>query len=495
MALPRIVSVRPPAEETVVAEELRAGIAAIQAELGLDPEFPEAVAQEAEERASAPTLPELDRTDLPLLTIDPPGARDLDQALHLEQTAHGYRVHYAIADVAAFVLPGGEVDREALQRGQTLYGADSKIPLHPPVLSEGAGSLLPDQVRPAVLWTIDLDETGEIATVRVERALVRSREQIDYEEAQRRVDAGGAGSLAVLRTVGELRLAREAERGGVSLPLPDQQIDMSGDHWRLEFRRLLPAEEWNAQISLLTGIAAARLMVDARVGLLRTLPPADPRDVARLRRTAHGLGIEWPDDLAYPDLVRDLDPADPRHAALLVACTRLFRGSGYVGFDGSLPEQPGHSAVAANYAHVTAPLRRLVDRYATEICLAVCAGDPVPEWVLAQLDDLPRIMSDSGRRASQYESAILNLVEATLLQGRVGEEFAAVVVSVEEKDATRGEVALVDLAIEARVVSESPLPLGEAVRVRLAEADHVRRRVEFRLGPDPALDLDPAGAP
>ena len=81
--------------------------------------------------------------------------------------------------------------------------------------------------------------------------------------------------------------AREAARGGISLPLPEQEIDVRGEHWTLSFRSQLPVEEWNAQISLLTGMAAASLMVYARVGILRTLPPADPRDVQRLLDGRH----------------------------------------------------------------------------------------------------------------------------------------------------------------------------------------------------------------
>src|SRR5581483_10869513 len=102
-------------------------------------------------------------------TIDPAGSRDLDQALHLERTAGGFRFHYAIADVAAFVTPGSQLDEETRRRGETLYFPDVRVPLHPAVLSEDAASLLPGQLRPAVLWTIDLDRTGEVASVDVGR--------------------------------------------------------------------------------------------------------------------------------------------------------------------------------------------------------------------------------------------------------------------------------------------------------------------------------------
>jgi exoribonuclease R len=477
----RVVRVRS-ADDGVAAESLREGVAQIQAELKVSAEFPASVEQAAAKAAASPRLPDLDRTDLPFVTIDPASAMDLDQALHIERDADGYLVHYAIADLAAFITPGDPVDLEAHRRGETLYGADSKIPLHPKVISEDAGSLLPDQVRPALVWTIAVDATGEATSVTVERALVRSRAKLSYDEVQTALDAGTADEVfTLLGEVGRLRMAKEAERGGVSLPLPEQEIDISGDRWTLEFRSLHPVEQWNAQISLLTGMGAASLMVGARVGLLRTLPPADPRDVRRLRRTARALKVDWRDGVDYPSFIRSLDPTRPNHAAMVVACTRLLRGSGYVGFDGEVPEQHLHSAIAGAYAHVTAPLRRLVDRYALEICVAICSGEPAPQWVLDNLGELPKTMQESGRRANQYENAVLDLVEAAALAPRVGETFDAVVVDVDDKDDRHGDLTVQEPAIEARVSSEQPLPLGEPVNVTLSVADPATRKVEFTL--------------
>lgn len=476
----KVVHVRP--ADDVAAHTLREGILRIRAELDVTADFPAEVEEAAAAAAAAPRLPDLDRTDLPFVTIDPPTSMDLDQALHIERNGSGYVVHYAIADVAAYVEPGGPIDEEARRRGETLYGADSKVPLHPKAISEDAGSLLPDQVRPALLWTIQLDEIGEGTGITVERARIRSRDKLDYEGAQKAIDAGNAAeSLLLLAEVGRLRLAREASRGGVSLPLPEQEIDVSGDRWQLEFRSQLPVEQWNAQISLLTGFGAASLMVQAGVGLLRTLPPPDPRDVQRLHRTARALRIEWPEGQLYPEFIRSLDPSKPNHAAMVTACTRLLRGSGYVAFDGDLPPDPQHSALASEYAHVTAPLRRLGDRYAGEICLALCAGTAVPGWVLDQLPRLPEILQRSAARAHQYENAILDLVEAGILQGRVGESFPAVVVDVDDKDDTRGDITILVPAVEGRVRGSAPLPLGTDVNVRLVLADLDTRKVEFTL--------------
>lgn len=484
--------VRVGTDDDEVVATLRRGIEQIRAELEVSAEFPPEVEEAAARAAASPRLPDLDRTDIPFVTLDPEGSRDLDQAVHVERVpaadGGGYVVRYAIADVAAFVTPGDPVDLEAHRRGQTLYGADSKVPLHPTVLSEDAASLLPDQVRPALLWTIRLTDEAERTDVRVERARVRSTAQLTYEGAQAALDDGTASELLQLvREVGDKRVAREVARGGVSLPLPEQVVDVpeDGGLWRLESRRLSPVEEWNAQISLLTGFGAAALMVYARVGILRTLPPPDPRDLQRLHRTARALGVEWPAEQLYPDFIRSLDPARPDHAAVVVASLRLLRGSGYATFNGELPEQPRHSALATEYAHVTAPLRRLADRYAGEICVALCADEPVPDWVLAALPALPEEMASSGRRASSHERAVVDLVEAGLLADEVGSEHDGVVISVDEKDERRGKVAVGSLGVEAPLSaapsSDGPLPLGQEVRVRLVEADVARRSVRFEV--------------
>ncbi|ANH39175.1 Ribonuclease R [Nocardioides dokdonensis FR1436] len=468
---------------SVSADRLNEAVQRLRDELGVTPDFPPEVEQAAVEAARAPRLPELDRTDLPMLTIDPEGSRDLDQAMHLERDGDGFVVHYAIADVAAFVSPGDPVDIEANLRGETLYAPGSRVPLHPPALSEDAASLLPDQVRPSLLWTIRLDAEGEGVDVTVERALVRSTAQLTYEQAQAMLADGSAPeTLRLLAEVGPLRVQREAARGGVSLPLPEQEVDVRGEHWHLTFRDRLPIEEWNAQISLLSGFGAADLMVYARVGLLRTLPPPDPRDVQRLHRTARALGIAWPAEMLYPDFIRSLDPTLPAHAAMVDASTRLLRGSGYVGFDGELPEQPLHAALAAEYAHVTAPLRRLGDRYAGEICVALCAGTAVPDWVLQALPGLPATLKSSAQKASSYERGVLDLVEAGVLEERIGEVFPGVVVDVDEKDPTRGSVVVQEPAVDARVSSNGvDLPLGTDVQVRLVTADVQERRVAFEL--------------
>jgi exoribonuclease R len=450
----------------------------LRAELEVPDHFPPEVTEAAVAAAGRPRLPDHDATDLPLMTVDPPGSRDLDQALHIApRPGGGYRVSYAIADVAAFVTAGDPVDIEARRRGETLYAPGGRAPLHPPEVSEGAASLLADQDRPALLWTIDLDADGAQTSVELRRAMVRSRAQLDYPGLQQAFDAGTAPeSLRLLAEVGPLRQTLALARGAIDLGLPDQEI-VPSDHggWTVAFRAQLPVERWNAQVSLLTGSAAARLMLDAGIGLLRTLPPADRGAVDKLRRAAAGLGVAWPEGAGPGEVVASVDPALPHAAAFLELAAELLRGAGYTPFDGALPDQPDHAGVGGPYAHVTAPIRRLADRFASEVCLAACAGTEVPDWAREALPLLPDLLAASTRRAKALDRATIDLVEAWILQDRVGEVFDAAVVEVSGGHAM---VVLDDPSVRARCDGVD-LPLGKRLAVRLTEADPVARTVRF----------------
>ncbi len=464
---------------------LRQELADVRRELRIPVEFPAPALIEAREAATSRPRPELDLTDVPFVTIDPASSMDLDQALHLSPDGHGFLVRYAIADVAAFVTPGGALDAETHRRGVTYYGPDSRAPLHPAELSEGAASLLPGEDRPALVWEIRLDSSGDVTgDPVVRRALVRSVAKLSYDAVQRDLDTGTAGEmLQLLPVVGRLRQDLERTRGGVSLPLPEQEIVATPDGLGLAYRSPLSVETWNAQISLLTGMVAAAVMREAGVGVFRTVPDAGEASVARLRRAARALDVAWPDDIPYAQLIPLLDMRNPAHEAFLNEAAGLFRGSGYITFDGTVPDAATHAAIASEYAHVTAPLRRLVDRYGLEICVAACAGAEIPVWVRDGLPGMPEIMAEAGRRANSYEGLCVAVVEAALLTGREGQRFDGVVVDVSpprDGKPEHGEVVLRAPAVRGRVTG-SDVPLGKDVTVRLVEASIAARRIEFSL--------------
>jgi len=193
---------------------LSRGLADIRTQFQVPAEFPQAVTEQAELSARRTISCHADWTDRDFVTLDPYSSRDLDQAFAIEQAGADIVLHYAIADVASFVGAGDALDREAWVRGETIYMPDGKASLYPVQLSEGAASLLPGEDRPAVLWRLQLDADGELTSVDVRRSIVRSRAQLDYPSFA----STGGERVSLLQRVGELRQARERDRG-VARPL------------------------------------------------------------------------------------------------------------------------------------------------------------------------------------------------------------------------------------------------------------------------------------
>jgi exoribonuclease R len=217
-------------------------------------------------------------------------------------------------------------------------------------------------------------------------------------------------------------------------------------------------------------------MMNARVGILRTMPPAEQAAVDEFRHRARLLGLPWKSGVSYGDYLRRLDRTEPHALAVLQAATTLFRGAGYHAFDGSAPEQPMQAAIAAPYAHVTAPLRRLVDRFVLVICAAACSGRPVPDWARAALPELPKIMAASDQLAQRLDSGAMDRVEAALLADRVGDVFEAVVLSRDDKKA---RIQLAEPAVTASLAA--PGEPGEQIRVRLEAVQIATGTTEFSV--------------
>ncbi|MFF2273198.1 RNB domain-containing ribonuclease [Agromyces sp. NPDC058136] len=469
---------RPHLTQSVAQSELAASLAALRASLELPERFaPEALAEA--ETATAPP-PERDLRELPFATIDPAGSTDLDQAMHLERRGSGYLVHYAIADVPGFVVPRGAVDRAARERGQTLYAVDGRIPLHPPVIGDDRASLLPGVDRTAYVWRFELAADGAVVASGLERALVRSRARLDYPEAQRLIDAGDTATpVALLGEIGRARIEQERLRGGASLNTPDEEVVRGDDGYELHRRTPPPVEDWNAQLSLMTGMAAARLMLDAGVGVLRTMPAPDDEQLAAFRRQTAALGCPWPDAEPYGEFLRGLDRSDPLALAVLQAASGLFRGAGYLAFDGAQPADAEQAALAAPYAHVTAPIRRLVDRWGLVVCEAVAAGREVPGWARESLTELPPIMAASALRAAQLEGGSIARVEAALLHDRIGERFTATVLELRGEHGERAVFQLETPAVTASCPAPAGARAGGAIEVVLEAADIAVGSVRF----------------
>lgn len=446
---------------------LARGLAAIRAEFQVPASFPPDVLAAAGRAATRRPSAHRDWTPSPFVTLDPASSTDLDQAFAIERSGGDLLLHYAIADVAWFVEDGDPVDAEAWRRGTTLYLPDGKAGLYPPVLSEGAASLLPDGDRPAVVFTIRVAADGAVRLDAATRATIRSRAKLAYDQV-------GEGDLPPeFFALAERMEQAERARGAARVDPPEQEVARTGDGYQLVFRPRLASEERNAALSLACNLAVAEALHAHCTGLFRVMPEPDARAVARLRHTARAFAIDWPEDMPLATFETRLDPSDDRHAALMLAIRRAGGGAAYAPFQAG--ERPWHSAMAATYAHATAPLRRLADRYVVRAALAVANGEKVPQAVEAAFAALPKVMARADAVSGRIGRAVIDLAEAVMLDGRQGQVFPALVTDVDERGA---RIQLCDLPVVARLAADSLAP-GAAVRVRLTGVDTAKRNIVF----------------
>ncbi len=447
-------------------------LAAIRTAFQVPDGFPPNVLAAAERAAARTPSEHADWTDRPFVTLDPAGSTDLDQGFAIEAAGDAFILHYAIADIGWFVDPDGPIADEAWRRGETLYLPDGKANLYPPVLSQGAASLLPDGPRPAVVFSVRVDADGAVVLDAVTRAVIHSRAKLAYANV---IDADLPQGFATLTD----RLIRaEAARGAARIDPPEQEVAHDADgHLTLTFRIRHASEDRNAALSLACNMAVAQLLMAHGTGLFRVMDEPDDHAVARLRLTARALGIDWPGSATLAQIERTLDPTNPRHATLMLAIRRAGNGASYRVF--AEGETPWHAAVAAPYAHATAPLRRLADRYVVEAALAVANSRAVPAHVAAAFPRLPKVMARADSRAGQIDRAVINMAEAALLSGREGKLFDAVVTGIEARGA---DIQLSALPVTARLDPAGLTP-GDRVTVRLTGTDVARRSIAFALTP------------
>jgi VacB/RNase II family 3'-5' exoribonuclease len=446
---------------------LASGLTKLRTEFHVPEAFPPEVLAAAEAASKRAPTDHADRTDRHFVTLDPVSSTDLDQAFAIETSGSDVLLHYAIADVAWFVADGDAIDAEAWRRGQTIYLPDGKAPLYPPVLSQNAASLLPDGPRPAVVFTVRAAPDGAVRLDGAERAVIRSRAKLAY-------DAVAASDLPP----GFAEFARriqsaETARGAARVDPPEQEVAATPEGgFALTFRPRLQSESDNAALSLAANLAIADALQAHHTGLFRVMAGPGERAIHALHDAARALGIDWPKGMTLEQFQRSLDPADPAQAAFMLTIRRAGDGASYIPYREGVV--PWHAAMAATYAHATAPLRRLADRYVVQAALAVANGRAVPDAVAAAFPKLPRVMARSEARAGQIERAVIDLAEAVMLRDHVGQAFTAVVTDTDERGA---RIQLCELPVIARVTTTA-VP-GDWLDLRLTAADPATRTLSF----------------
>jgi ribonuclease R len=464
--------------------------------------FSRALLDEAD-AARAPTLAgREDWREVPFVTIDPPDAKDHDDAVHAVPDADpknpgGHVVDVAIADVAHYVLPGSALDREAVRRGNSVYFPDRVVPMLPERISNDLCSLRPNQDRPALAVRMVIGADGRKRSHSFHRVMIRSAAKLHYEQAQFAVSGRtdevtapiAAKILEPLYAAYRTVLRARAERGPLDLDIPERKIVLKSDGTvdrvitpqRLESHRLIE------EFMILANVAAAESCERASVPLIyRVHDEPTPEKLNALREFLATLDISLPKGgTLRPDgFNRILAQVKGRDVERLVneVVLRTQAQAEYAA------ENYGHFGLnLRRYAHFTSPIRRYADLivHRALIRAAKLGADGLPDGTqAAALAEIAANISATERRAMKAERETADRLIAHFLADRVGASFdghisgvtrAGLFVELDETGA--------DGFIPARTIGDEYFRFHEAARA------FVGRSVTHRLGDPVTVEL------
>ncbi len=379
---------------------------------------------------------------VPLVTIDPPDARDHDDAVWAapdEDPANpnGWIVIVAIADVAWYVRPGMALNRDALKRGNSVYFPDRVVPMLPERISNDLCSLREGELRPCLAVRMVFDQQGHKRSHRFTRATMRSAAKLSYQQAQAAIDGApddqtGPLLKPVLRPLWlayeRLRSAREA-RGPLELDLPERKIKLD-DQGRVAdviVPERLAAHRLIEEFMIQANVAAAETLEAKKCPLIYRVHEAPAKEkLVALGDFLATLGIKLPRaGVLKPELFnRILAKAAGSHIADLVSEV-VLRAQAQAVYS---PENLGHFGLnLRRYAHFTSPIRRFADlivHRALIRALGLGSGGLTDEEI-AVLDPIAEAISDTERRAMAAERETADRLIAAYLADRVGATFPA----------------------------------------------------------------------
>ncbi|MEO6394551.1 MAG: ribonuclease R [Devosia sp.] len=479
--------------------------------------FPASVLKEAEEATEITLKGREDWRHLPLITIDPPDAKDHDDAVHAEPDADtanpgGHIVTVAIADVAAYVRPGTALDREAYLRGNSVYFPDRVVPMLPERISNDLCSLKEGENRPALAVRMIFDADGRKKRHSFHRIVFRSAAKLSYQQAQAAIDGkpdDQTGPLlgpilnplwAAYRTMSKAR----DKRGPLDLDLPERKIilDSKGMVADIRIPERLEAMRLIEEMMIAANVAAAETLEKHKTPLLyRVHDTPSPEKLMALRDFLASLNLPFgkADAVRPTDFNRVLGKARDADKIQQVS-EMVLRSQAQAEY---AAENYGHFGLNLDrYAHFTSPIRRYADLIVHRALISALdlGKDGLSESEIGKLPAIAQHISATERRAMLAERETSDRLLAQFLATKIGAEFMGRVSGVTRSGLF---VRLLDTGADGfipastlgqdyyRYVEEMQamvgdrtgemFRIGDTVKVRLLEAAPVAGALRFEL--------------
>jgi ribonuclease R len=420
--------------------------------------FPDEVEREAEAVPTEVREQDLERRadlrQLPFMTIDPPDARDFDDAVCVEQLgddAHNadYRLHVAVADVSHYVREGTAVDAEARERCFSTYLPDRSIPMLPHQLSSHMCSLVPKQDRLAMVVSMRVDPSGKTTELEVRAAVIHSRRRLTYEDVAQEFEGGdklgkkARARIHALRACADRLRAARMRHGAIELALAEAKVVLEEDDRTriLDVIRTRSSPAMTKAYNLIEELMVAANEAVGELAVEHQLPVVyrvhdkpDEEKLANLTTAAFALGTKAdPDKLLHPRGVQKFlaqIAGKPYAAALNMLMLRAMAQAQYS------TQNVGHFALASRaYVHFTSPIRRYPDLISHRVMKAwlkrsggSCGPQPVPRMPAPSESEEQAIRSSGREREiSGAERETQSLFATVHIRDRIGDRFEGVV--------------------------------------------------------------------
>lgn len=457
-----------------------------------------------------------DLTGLMTVTIDGEDAKDLDDAVSLTKEGNIYHLGVHIADVSNYVQGGSAIDKEALKRGTSVYLADRVIPMLPERLSNGICSLNQGVDRLALSCLMDIDGQGNIVAHKITESVIRVDRRMSYEQVRSILEDGETETsreyrefvpmFFMMRELSQLLRSRRHHRGSIDFEFPESKIILNGAGRAIDVRPYEAncATEIIEDFMLMANETVAREYCKGEYPFVyRTHENPDPEKVEELLTLLHHQGIQVRksrEEITPKEIQEILESIQglPNETMISRLTLRTMKQAKYT------TECSGHFGLAARYyCHFTSPIRRYPDLQIHRIIRDNLRGrlqrEGKTEHYREILEEVARQSSVCERRAQEAERESDKLKKAEYMSYHLGEEFDGIIsgvtgygLYVELSNTVEGLVHVTSLrddyyefdqeAYELRgQLTKKIYHLGQKVRVRVADADAMKRTVDFTL--------------
>jgi len=412
---------------------------------GIPHSFTDDALAEAEACGPAPLGERVDLRDVPFVTIDGEDARDFDDAVFAEPWAEkgrgGWHLIIAIADVAWYVRPGSELDREARERGNSVYFPDRVIPMLPEALSNGWCSLRPNEERSCLAAHLWINGVGELRSYRFERAMMYSHARLTYEQVQQFRDGNNDGApnglpasiLENLFAAYDALLSARKSRQPLELVTSEPLVKLDEDGAVMEMgeRPSLESHQLIEEFMVNANVAAAMALEKAGQSFLRRVHEEPPPDkLESFREFADSLGMKFPKgQVVRPQSFNDLLARAERDGNGRMISDAVLRCQSQARYT---PDDLGHFGLALRrYSHFTSPIRRYPDLMVHRALIAALGlSEAGKSETFEELLELGEHFSQTERRAAAAERDTVSRFASAFFASKIGDELSGTITNV-----------------------------------------------------------------